>query len=101
MAECRFEDRVLRASSAAGTPTRHFAIRPEHMVLTSSEPSGRNALAAEIEDVTYLGAATRFALKTPGGKGLALEMPTRETGPDFEKGKRVWASWAPDQGFFL
>ena len=37
----------------------------------------------------------------PGGKGLALEMPTREAGPDFARGKRVWASWAPDQGFFL
>ena len=37
----------------------------------------------------------------PGGKGLALEMPTRETGPYFEKGKRVWASWDRDQGFFL
>jgi putative spermidine/putrescine transport system ATP-binding protein len=101
MAECRFEDRVIRASNAAGSPTNHFAIRPEHMVLSSAEPVDCNALAADIEDVTYLGAATRFALKTPGGKGLTLEMPTRETGPDFAKGKRVWASWAPDQGFFL
>jgi putative spermidine/putrescine transport system ATP-binding protein len=71
------------------------------LVLTREQPVDRNALAAYIEDITYLGAATRFALKTPGGKGLALEMPTRETGPDFEKGKRVWASWERDQGFFL
>ncbi|MGV3548614.1 ABC transporter ATP-binding protein [Rhizobium sp.] len=101
MADCRFEDRVIRAAKAAGTPTNHFAIRPEHMVLTRDEPADRNALAADIEDITYLGASTRFALRTPGGKGMALEMPTRETGPDFEKGRRVWASWAPDQGFFL
>lgn len=101
VAEGRFEDCVIRASKAAGVPTGHFAIRPEHMVLSREPPAGRNALAADIEDVTYLGAATRFALKTPGGKGLALEMPTREAGPDFEKGKRVWASWERDQGFFL
>ena len=101
LCEGRFEDRVIRAAKSAGAPTGHFAIRPEHMVLTRDEPADRNALAAEIEDVTYLGAATRFALKTPGGKGLALEMPTRETGPDFEKGKRVWASWDREQGFFL
>lgn len=101
LAEGKFEDSVIRTSKAAGVPTGHFAIRPEHMVLTRDAPADRNALAADIEDVTYLGAATRFALKTPGGKGLALEMPTRETGPDFEKGKRVWASWDRDQGFFL
>jgi putative spermidine/putrescine transport system ATP-binding protein len=101
VAEGKFEDSVIRASKAAGVPTGHFAIRPEHMVLTREQPADRNALAADIEDITYLGAATRFALKTPGGKGLALEMPTRETGPDFEKGKRVWASWERDQGFFL
>jgi putative spermidine/putrescine transport system ATP-binding protein len=101
LAEGKFEDSVIRTSKAAGVPTGHFAIRPEHMVLTREAPADRNALAADIEDVTYLGAATRFALKTPGGKGLALEMPTRETGPDFEKGKRVWASWDRDQGFFL
>jgi putative spermidine/putrescine transport system ATP-binding protein len=101
VAEGRFEDSVIRASKAAGTPTGHFAIRPEHMVLTREQPGDRNALAADIEDVTYLGASTRFALRTPGGKSLALEMPTREAGSDFEKGKRVWASWEPDQGFFL
>jgi putative spermidine/putrescine transport system ATP-binding protein len=101
VAEGRFEDRTIRASKAAGAPTSHFAIRPEHMVLTREEPADRNALAADIEDVTYLGASTRFALKTPGGKGLALEMPTREAGSGFEKGKRVWASWDRDQGFFL
>ena len=101
VAEGRFEDRVLRMAGTAGTPTGHFAIRPEHMVLTRDEPADRNALGAVIEDVTYLGAATRFALRTPGGKALALEMPTRETGPDFEKGKTVWASWERDQGFFL
>jgi putative spermidine/putrescine transport system ATP-binding protein len=101
VAEGRFEDRLIRVAKAAGTPTGHFAIRPEHMVLTRDEPADRNALGAVIEDVTYLGAATRFALRTPGGKALALEMPTRETGPDFDKGRQVWASWERDQGFFL
>jgi putative spermidine/putrescine transport system ATP-binding protein len=102
LAEGRFEDRVIRMAATAGTPTRHFAIRPEHMVLTRDEPAeARNAVGAVIEDVTYLGAATRFSLRTAGGKALALEMPTRETGPDFMPGRRVWASWDRDQGSFL
>ena len=71
------------------------------MVLSRDEPAGRNAVSAVIEDVTYLGAATRFVLRTAGGKALALEMPTRETGADFAKGRQVWAGWDVEQGFFL
>ncbi len=53
-----------------------------------------------IEDVTYLGAATRFALKTPGGTGWCSKCRPRRNGPDLDQGNCVWASWERGSGLF-
>jgi putative spermidine/putrescine transport system ATP-binding protein len=100
-AEGQFEGRSVRIIRAVDTVTGKLAIRPEHMVLSTMPPAEGNALQATIETITYLGAETRFSLKTPGGVPLILQMPTRETGPAFECRNMVWARWPANQGFFL
>lgn len=94
-----FEGQALKI--AADGPGETLAIRPEHMALSLEQPTDRNAVAATITGMTYLGAETRFALATPGGIPLVLQMPTREVGSAFRPGARVWAHWPAHEGFLL
>jgi putative spermidine/putrescine transport system ATP-binding protein len=96
-----FEGRPMRITAPGQPVSAHFAIRPEHMVLHEQAPTDGNVLEATIGEVTYLGAETRFALTTPGGVDLVLQMPTREVTAAFEPGRTVWAGWPANQGFFL
>ncbi|MDB5555861.1 MAG: spermidine/putrescine transporter [Rhizobium sp.] len=100
-AEAKCGDQVVRASSAAGTPTANLAIRPEHMTLYADRPVAGNALDATIESVTYLGSVTRFTVKTPAGAVLVLEMPTHAVSPGFVPGGQAWVGWKEEQGYFL
>ena len=100
-AEGIFEGHPMRISAPGQTVSEHFAIRPEHMVMFEQAPAEGNMLKAEIGEVTYLGAETRFGLKTPGGIDLVLQMPTREVKSAFQPGRQVWAGWPANQGFFL
>ena len=100
-AEGVFEGRPMRIAVSGQTVSEHFAIRPEHMVLFEKAPADGNVLQAKIDDVTYLGPETRFSLKTPGGVGLVLQMPTREVSQAYQPGRTVWAGWPANQGFFL
>ncbi len=101
-AEGSFEGYPLKVfASPSEVVTRQFAIRPEHMILSERAPADGNRLEARIESVTYLGAETRFFLKTPGGTGLVLTRPTRDGNAAFEPGRTVWAGWPSNQGFFL
>jgi putative spermidine/putrescine transport system ATP-binding protein len=97
----QFEGRPMRIAVGGQTVSEHFAIRPEHMVMFEEAPADGNMLQAEISEVTYLGPETRFSLKTPGGVGLVLQMPTREVRQSYQPGRTVWAGWPANQGFFL
>lgn len=100
-AEGLFEGHPMRICAPGQPVSEHFAIRPEHMVMFDTAPAEGNMLKAEIGEITYLGAETRFALRTPGGIDLVLQMPTREVSPAFQPGRQVWAGWPANQGFFL
>jgi putative spermidine/putrescine transport system ATP-binding protein len=100
-AEGVFEGRQMRIAIPGQAVSEHFAIRPEHMVMFEQAPADGNVLQAEINEITYLGPETRFALKTPGGVGLVLQMPTREVRQGYQPGRTVWAGWPANQGFFL
>jgi putative spermidine/putrescine transport system ATP-binding protein len=100
-AEGLFEGHPMRICAPGQPVSEHFAIRPEHMVMFEQAPVEGNMLKAEIGEITYLGAETRFGLKTPGGIDLVLQMPTREVKSAFKPGRQVWAGWPANQGFFL
>jgi putative spermidine/putrescine transport system ATP-binding protein len=101
-AEARCGDHTIRAGSAAGAPSSHFAIRPEYMALTLDKPASGNALPVAIESVVYLGSMTRFAAKIDGsGPSLTLEAPTQVADAGLVAGNRAWVGWQEDRGYFL
>lgn len=99
--EARCGSHVIRASTAAGTPTANLAIRPEHMQLHADRPAAGNALPVMIESVTYLGSVTRFAVKADAGAALVLETPTHAAIPGLAAGSKAWVGWQEEQGYFL
>ncbi|MBT9247144.1 ABC transporter ATP-binding protein [Gemmobacter fulvus] len=94
----RFEGQAVRADAGQGA---HLAIRPEYMQLHLASPASGNAIAASLQDLTYLGAETRLSLRSPGGVDLALSLPTAQLPAGLAPGVAVWASWPDDRGFFL
>ncbi len=79
----------------------HFAIRPESMGLSRSEPSTGNAVAAWLTDLTYQGAATRLTLVTQSGIPLILRLPTADLAEGLEPGTLLWVTWDARRGFRL
>jgi putative spermidine/putrescine transport system ATP-binding protein len=96
-----FEGQTLRMAASLGAPSDTFALRPEYMTLHTSTPPDRNAVQATLADLTYQGAETQLALKTPGGVALTLSQPTAALPGNLTPGAQVWVSWPDDRGFFL
>jgi putative spermidine/putrescine transport system ATP-binding protein len=97
----QFEGQTLRMAAHLGTPTRSFALRPEYMTLHSTAPADVNAVQAALVDLTYLGAESLLALKTPGGVALTLSRPTASLPDNLLPGTALWVGWGQDCGIFL
>ncbi len=97
----QFEGQTLKMAAHLGAPTSNFALRPEHMTLHSAAPPDGNAVKAALVDVTYLGAESQLALKTPGGVSLTLSRPTASLPENLVPGADLWVGWNQDQGIFL
>jgi putative spermidine/putrescine transport system ATP-binding protein len=100
-ATAAFEEHSLRIAGKDGTTTKTLAIRPEYMTLALTLPSGGNAIGARLQDLTYMGADTRLDLMTRGRVPLTLSLPTAILPQGLEIGSQVWASWGPENGFFI
>ncbi|MFO1174998.1 MAG: ABC transporter ATP-binding protein [Paracoccaceae bacterium] len=97
----QFEGQRLRASSSGASGATNLAVRPEYMRLHLAPPETGNAVTARLDHMTYLGAETRLALRTPGGTDLTLLLPTAELPAGLESGATVWAGWPETRGFLL
>ncbi len=93
----RIEGRPVEAARESGD----LAIRPEYMQLSLTEPGGGNAVAAVLDDITYLGAETRLSLRSAGGVPLVLHQQTARLPESIAPGSAVWATWAAADGFLL
>ncbi|MBS0573016.1 MAG: ABC transporter ATP-binding protein [Proteobacteria bacterium] len=93
----RIEGRAVQAPGATGD----LAIRPEYMALALAQPEDGNAVAATLNDLTYLGAETRLSLVTSGGVPIVLHQQTSDLPAGLAPGASVWATWAPGHGFLL
>ncbi len=94
-----FEGTRLRAPAA--TAATNLAIRPEHMVLTTTPPTAANTLTATVADLVYQGAETRLGLRTAGAHGLTITLQTALMPPGIAPGTPVWVSWPDDRGVML
>ena len=77
-----------------------LSVRPESIELGAS--NGRNGadhIAAEVEQVAYLGAAVQYQVRTAGGLGLSVL--AAKTGSRFSSGDSVVLAWAPTDALVL
>jgi putative spermidine/putrescine transport system ATP-binding protein len=94
----RLQDAVLHAAS--GNPADKVCmVRPEKIMLT---PAGMpapaaNALDATVQEVVFMGEATRCVLKlAAGGQTIIAKRTQRADMPPLHPGQRLRASWLPD-----
>ncbi|MGB7240768.1 MAG: ABC transporter ATP-binding protein [Sulfitobacter sp.] len=99
--EGKFEGQTLRSARSAQTASDNLAVRPEYMHLATAQPTGGNAIAATVCDLTYLGAQTRLGLKTRNGTELILSQSTADLPEGFGPGAQVWAGWSEENGILL
>ena len=94
-------DRCLAAADGrlAGQSIQ-LSVRPEAISIGASNGSnGSGHLAAEVEQVAYLGAAVQYHVRTAGGLGLSVL--AGKTGSRFASGDSVVLAWAPDDALVL
>jgi putative spermidine/putrescine transport system ATP-binding protein len=96
-----FEGQPIRTGAAGEDDAANLAVRPEYMRLHLAPPGSGNAVAARLDQLIYLGAETRLALRTAGGAAITLVMPTAELPQGLEPGAAVWAGWPETRGFLL
>lgn len=78
--------------------TQPFSIRPEHARLAGSEPASAEELqiSGQLQDIQYLGAATRFELRLDNGQNFTVSQPNSHwnlDAPSVLPGQRVSARW--------
>ncbi len=78
--------------------TQPFSIRPEHARLAGSKPASAEELqiSGQLQDIQYLGAATRFELRLDNGQNFTVSQPNTHwslDAPPVLPGQRVSARW--------
>ncbi len=101
LATARCEGHALRVTDAGRAPSGLLAVRPEYMRLCPTRPPDGNALPVRVADITYLGAQSRLALRTPGGTPLTLHLATADLPAGLGPDSALWVGWPEDRGFFL
>jgi len=77
-----------------------LSVRPESIELGASNGSnGADHIAAEVEQVAYLGAAVQYQVRTAGGLGLSVLAAKTES--RFSSGDSVVLAWAPTDALVL
>ena len=101
LATARCEGHAVRVADAGRAPSGLLAVRPEYMRLCPLRPVDGNALPVRVADITYLGAQSRLALRTPGGTPLTLQLATADLPAGLGPDSALWVGWPEDRGFFL
>jgi putrescine transport system ATP-binding protein len=95
---------VDNAGEAAEGNTVAFAIRPEKIKVSSTQPAGEpNAMEGEVYDLAYLGDMTVYHVKLSDGqvvKASALNASRAAENP-LSWNDRAWISFQPDAGVVL
>jgi spermidine/putrescine transport system ATP-binding protein len=77
-----------------------LSVRPESITIGAGNgTNGSGRIAAEVEQVAYLGAAVQYHVRTLGG--LAVSVLAGKTASRFESGDSVVVAWAPSDALVL
>jgi len=75
------------------------ALRPERIVL--GERRGENHAEATIEEIIYVGEATKFRVRLLGDRLLTVKQPSRLETMRWQRGERVLLSWRAEDAVLL
>lgn len=94
----RMDDGAVMVASGASMPAQGtrvtLAVRPEKLIVASSEDRRTRALPAQIEALVYVGTAVHIHLRTGTGTRLvAYRQNTTQLGSHLHPGARVHVSW--------
>jgi putrescine transport system ATP-binding protein len=99
---------VIHTENAANAETGQkvwFAIRPEKIRVSSSQPEGdgANTLSGEIWDIAYLGDMTTYHVRLDDGRVVKASLINRDrvTQDPLTWHDRAWISFKPDAGVVL
>ena len=97
-----FEGARLQAARQAHVHSQGtLAIRPEHLTVCATPPADGNRIPAAVTATTYLGAAMKVGLATPGGTRLTVTLPIDTASAALNQGPNLWVTWPTDKGFLL
>jgi spermidine/putrescine ABC transporter ATP-binding subunit len=89
---CREISVAIEAS--AGTKVT-IVVRPEKITLSSTVPDGPGSacIRGTIEEVIYVGEATKYRVRTPAGEIVRVKQLNRKLAPDYVVGSEVALHW--------
>ena len=93
---------VIASGGRQAGQTVQVSIRPEAIGIEArngGSTGGPGSLAAEVEQVAYLGSAVQYHVRTDGG--LRLSVLAGKNGSRFQSGDMVTLAWAPGDALVL
>ena len=97
MCYLRTDDEVVlkgrRLNGVAEGKRLLFAVRPERPVFLDSKKALPNMLEGTIEDLIYVGEATKYKIKTTSGQRFIMKQSSQTGGPQYGCGDSVTIGW--------
>jgi putative spermidine/putrescine transport system ATP-binding protein len=88
-------DEVTVADAASPGDRVHVVVRPERIAVSeaTAAPDGWNRLGGRIEEVIYVGEATKYRVRTAAGQLIRVKQLNRRLSPTYEAGCDVMLCW--------
>jgi spermidine/putrescine ABC transporter ATP-binding subunit len=94
---------VMVVENAAPGTRVHVIVRPERLAVVTGagDIGGLNRLGGRVEDVIYVGEATKYRVRSQAGPLLRAKQLNQRLGPICEIGQEVALCWHPADGRLL
>ncbi len=98
VADCGgFRVRVVCGFPARAGENISLSVRPEKIRFAGNLPEGANRIAAEVDDVIFLGSLMHYRLALAGGITLTAEAP-KDGSLSLARGDKLEIGWLPEDG---
>jgi spermidine/putrescine ABC transporter ATP-binding subunit len=88
-------EEVMAAEEAPSGAKVNVVVRPEKVALSagSETPDGWNRIGGRVEEVIYVGEATKYRVRTAAGQLMRIKQLNRHAAPPHEVGRDVALCW--------